>query len=488
MNRVLSVDIGSTWTKAALFDVGSKAPAAIRRAAVPTTQDDLFEGVARIARELLDLPAEAPLAPALEAAPLYACSSAKGGLAIAAIGIVPDLTAHVARLAAASAGGRIAAHHSYRLGTREVAALESERPDIVLFCGGTDGGNESYVRANARALAGSTLATTILYAGNTSMREEVSEILRGKRLAVVANAMPEVGALDIEPARQAIRKIYIESIVEGRGLGRVRELCAADVRPTPLAVFELVGMLAGTDDDWKDMIVIDMGGATTDIYSHTTAFHGDEGWVLWGIREPALTRTVEGDLGLRVSARSAWQTGRDYIQQRIQGEQAAARAWAERAANQTSLLPSSPEERRFDDLLAEACLYHALLRHAGAVEEAYTATGKVRVQKGKDLRGIRRIVASGGFLARKGSMGGTGSASTVLRALEEARAHVDERTGAASLLPDSPEVLTDRQYLFPLLGNIAASYPQQAAEIAVASLAGAHDALPPDSTEGHAHA
>jgi uncharacterized protein (TIGR01319 family) len=488
MNRVLSVDIGSTWTKAALFDVGSKTPAALRRAAVPTTQDDLFEGVAQVARELLALPTDAPLAPALDAAPLYACSSAKGGLSIAAIGIVPDLTARVARLAAASAGGRIAAHHSYRLGAREVAALEVEQPDIVLFCGGTDGGNESYVRANARALAGSALASTILYAGNASMRDEVSGILRGKRLVVVANAMPEVGALDIEPAREAIREIYLGSIVEGRGLGRVRELCAADIRPTPLAVFDLVGMLASAGREWSDTLVIDMGGATTDIYSHTAAFHGVEGWVLRGIREPALTRTVEGDLGLRVSARSAVQTGGGYIRQKIEGEPAAVQAWAERAARQTDILPTSPQERSFDELIAEACLYHAFLRHAGTVEEAYTASGKVRVQKGKDLRGVRRIVASGGFLARRGMRGSTGSASPVLRALESARTHVDERTGATSLLPEAPEVLTDRQYLFPLLGNIADSYPQQAAEIAAACLANAHLALPPDSTEGHDHA
>ncbi len=473
MNRVMSVDIGSTWTKAALFDVGSRTPAALRRAAVPTTQDDLFEGVARVVRELLDLPADAPLPPARDAAPLYACSSAKGGLAIAAIGIVPDLTARVARLAAASAGGRIAAHHSYRLGTREVAALESERPDIVLFCGGTDGGNESYVRANARALAGSALAATILYAGNAAMRDEVSEILRGKRLLVVANAMPEVGVLDIEPARLAIRDIYLESIVEGRGLGRVRELCAADIRPTPLAVFEMVGMLAGTGGGLKDMVVIDMGGATTDVYSHTTAFRGDQGWVLRGIREPALTRTVEGDLGLRVSAQSAWQTGKDYIQQRIEGEHAAVRAWAERAAQQTDIIPSSHEEQLSDDLLAEACLYHALLRHAGTVEEAYTASGKVSVQKGKDLRGIRRIVASGGFLARREIRGGTGSSSPVLRALAGARAHRDERTGAASLLPEAAEVLVDRLYLLPLLGNLVGACAQQVAEIAAASLADA---------------
>ena len=468
MNRILGFDIGSTWTKAALFDVGAHSPSVLRRAAAPTTQEDLAEAVTRLARELLNLAPDAAVLPALAETPLYAVSSAKGGLSIAAIGIVPDLTARVARLAATSAGGRIAAHHCYRLGSEQVTSLEQENPDIVLFCGGTDGGNEGFVRANAQALARSSLDAEVVYAGNASMRDEVREILRTKRLTIVANAMPEVGALDIEPARQAIRQIYIGTIVEGRGLARVRELAASDIRPTPLAVFELLAVLAAGGREWADTVVIDMGGATTDVYSHTTSFHGEEGWVLRGIREPDLTRTVEGDLGMRVSALSAWQTGSQYIRQRLGEDMTAAEAWVRRAARHTDMLPSTGEESAFDDLLAEACLFHALLRHAGTVEETYTASGKVRVQRGKDLRGVRRIISSGGFLARRGSD------SPVRRALTAARSHVAERTGAASLLPENPEIQADSLYLVTLLGAIAAAHPEAARDLA--------------AMEGHTHA
>ena len=143
------------------------------------------------------------------------------------------------------------------------------------------------MRANARALALSSLDAAILYAGNSSMRDEVRDILREKGLTVTANAMPEVGALDIEPARQVIRQVFLDTIVEGRGLARVRERCAADIQPTPLAVFELLESLARSSDEWADTLLIDMGGATTDVYSHTASFPGEEGWVLRGIREPA---------------------------------------------------------------------------------------------------------------------------------------------------------------------------------------------------------
>ena len=106
---------------------------------------------------------------------------------------------------------------------------------------------------------------------------------------------------------------------------------------------------------------------------------------------------------MRVSARSAWQTGRDYICARAPGRAAATQAWAERVAADTRLLASTAEEQDLRRLLAEACLCHALLRHAGTVEEAYTPKGKMRVQRGKDLRRVRRIIASGGFLSRRGS-------------------------------------------------------------------------------------
>jgi uncharacterized protein (TIGR01319 family) len=476
VRRVLSVDIGSTWTKAALLAVDPDAAAVVGQASLPTTQLDLSLAVTALARQLLSLGTGAPLEAALAEVPLYASSSAKGGLSIAAIGIVPDLTAKVARLAAASAGGRIAAHHSYRLGSAEIAALEQERPDIVLFCGGTDGGNEGFVRANAAALAGSGLETDIVYAGNSAMRDEVRALLRKKKLTIVANAMPEVGALDIEPARQAIRQIYLETIVEGRGLARVQKLAAAGIRPTPLAVFDLLESLASSGPEWTDTLLIDMGGATTDVYSHTVPFHGEEGWVLRGIREPALARTVEGDLGMRVSARAAWQTAQEYLRARAPDRAAAVQAWTVRAAADTPVLPSTPTEQALDDLLAESCVHHALVRHAGTVEEAFTPAGKVRVQRGRDLRGVRTIVASGGFLSRRGSTG------PVLDALSAARSRVGGRTGAAFLLPLQPEVRADRLYLFPLLGSICAAHPGAAAELAALTTG------PAGPAEGRSHA
>jgi uncharacterized protein (TIGR01319 family) len=452
MKQVLSIDIGSTWTKGALFDLD--APSVARQAQTPTTQEDLSRGFAIVADALR-------IGPGI---PLYVSSSAKGGLSIAAIGIVPDLTVSAARLAAASAGGRIASHYAYKLTTENVAALEAQCPDIVLLCGGTDGGNESYVLRNAAALAGSRLQSAFLYAGNAALAGDVARILSGKRARVADNIMPAVGTLNIEPARAAIRAIFLERIVEGRGLEKVRALCASDPKPTPLAVYELL-------EAWgkADTLLIDMGGATTDVYSACRAFHGEEGTVLRGLEEPTLKRSVEGDLGLRVSARSAAETGRLYIQRRLAaatGGAASFEAWAQRAAADPAVIAASDDERLFDDVLAEACLYHALLRHAGTVTEVWTPGGRVRVQRGKDLRPLARIVASGGWLSRRAS------AAPLLRALDAAR----KDTGGMSLLPRQPAVLADSRYIIPLLGNIAVSHPAAAVQLAESCLTETTDA------------
>jgi uncharacterized protein (TIGR01319 family) len=454
-----SVDIGSTFTKAALFSLEPGRPALRGSAQVPTTQDDLGEGVRLLLDRLLGLPPGGGLDEASSRADLFFCSSAKGGLSIAAVGIVPDLTVTAARLAAASAGGRIAMVSSYRLTPDRLRELERLSPDILLLCGGTDGGNEDILLGNARAVAGSALKATVLFAGNASVREDARRILAAKDFAAAGNVMPEVGTLSIESARAEVRRIFLERIVEGRGLKDLERHAAAPVKPTPLAVYEAVGVLADGNPEWDQTMVIDMGGATTDAYSVSQAFAGGEGWVLRGLAEPRRKRTVEGDLGLRIGAVSAFETGRAYIEARLAGmgiPMERMRLWIGKAVGHPESLAEAGEELVLEDVLAEACVYHALLRHAGTVEEVWTPSGKVRIQKGKDLRGIRRIAGSGGYLARRGDPG------CLLAALEAAR----RDSGGLSLLPERPRFFRDQDYLLPLIGNLAEAFPAEAALLA----------------------
>jgi uncharacterized protein (TIGR01319 family) len=463
MTRVASFDIGSTWTKGALFELDAPEPHIVCRSAVPTTIENLAAGVARLLARLLNLPETTPLAALPSDVPCHFSSSAKGGLAMAAVGIVPDLTLHAARLAAASAGARIVACYAYQLGAEHIAELERLRPDIILFSGGTDGGNERCNLHNARALAASRIDSVILYAGNALLADTMRTILSGKRLLVTDNLMPEVGQLRIEPARQRIQEIFLQQIVEGKGLGEVAARCIAQPRPTPLAVFDLLAVMAQTDASWNDLLVVDLGGATTDVYSVTESFWGEPGFVLKGLCEPKLKRTVEGDLGLRLNAPAVLATARQYLERALAAHGISferLQAFVAEISCTPDHLPSDDVERRCDEALAGACVYHGLLRHAGRVEETYGVHGKLYVQRGKDLRRIRTWIGTGGYLA-------------ALRSAAFYRDVLDAAwrdTGGTSLLPRPPAIYADARYLLPLLGNLAHDYPAAAVTLATREL------------------
>nr|HRU05078.1 glutamate mutase L [Candidatus Brocadiia bacterium] len=143
MADYLLADIGSTFTKLCLVDA---CAVEIRgQAMAPTTiQTDVNTGFDEALARL-------PLPPANVEATLV-CSSAAGGLRIAAVGLVPQLTLEAARMAALGAGGKVVRAFAYDLSPGDVSDLLELKPDIVLLSGGTDGGNTRYIIANARRL------------------------------------------------------------------------------------------------------------------------------------------------------------------------------------------------------------------------------------------------------------------------------------------------------------------------------------------------
>ncbi|MCX7885990.1 MAG: glutamate mutase L [Verrucomicrobiae bacterium] len=460
---VISIDIGSTFTKGALFSVAPEHPRLLRRAACPTTPDDLKRGLARVLATLCQLPSDTPLDKIRPPAPVRFCSSAKGGLAIAAIGIVPDLTVQLARLAAMSAGGKVIKSFAYSLTQTDIAELERAQPDIVLFCGGTDGGNTAYILGNAARLANSRYHGPIIYAGNRDVAERVTEILRSRPVTVVPNLMPEIGVLNLEPVREKIREIFLEEIVVGKGLSDIVQRFETGVRPTPLGVYELMETIPRLRPEWDNLCAIDLGGATTDFYSNTESFLETDSVLLKGIREPRLKRTVEGDLGLRVSAPALLESAADYLAVSLKAAnltETDLNAYVARLKENPGHIAATTREKLLDDIMAEACVYHAARRHAGLWRETYTPQGRIYIQSGKDLRRVQRIIGSGGYLA---GCTGDGIMRRAFRRLRE--------TGPEIVLaPENPAFYADAQGLFPLLGNLVSVYPEAAVALALESL------------------
>ena len=454
------IDIGSTWTKGAAFEVDGDAVTVRQRAATPTTVGNLFDGFRSVLHELL--PGDALAQCKSGQIELYYSSSAKGGLAVAAIGLVPEITLEIGKIAAQSAGAKLTQVFAYQLTRSDIAALEASPPDILLFAGGTDGGNTSYVLANAEAIGRSTIDCEIVYAGNRAIADDVAALLRDKRLRVVENLLPTFNEPDPDPARDAIRSVFLETIVRGKGLDCIVDATGAAPVPTPFAMLEYARAIREHVAGWENLLLVDMGGATTDVYSaHIAA--PEPGTIVRGMPEPEVKRTVEGDLGLRVSAQSASRANGCATKASL------ARAGIDRdtlihhanaLAARPDFVPNTTFDEHLDTLLAGICVGHACARHAGRCSSVFTPEGEVQLQTGRDLRRIDRVIGSGGWLAR---------ADTFAPAEWLADHAVDER-GRRVLIPQRFDYYRDEDDLFPLLANLARAYPAAAAHAGIRGL------------------
>jgi uncharacterized protein (TIGR01319 family) len=203
---------------------------------------------------------------------LIACSSAAGGLRVVSIGLVPELSCEAAKRAALGAGAKIVGHFSHMLTSREMMQIGALAPDLILLAGGTDGGNENTILHNASMLVCSPISCPVVVAGNKSTFDRIGLILKdsGRLVRFADNVMPEIGKLEVEDCREAIREVFIQHIVKAKGIDKAKSLLKNIIMPTPVAVLKAAVLLAqGLEDEagWGEVIVADVGGATTDIYS-----------------------------------------------------------------------------------------------------------------------------------------------------------------------------------------------------------------------------
>ncbi len=471
----ISVDIGSTWTKGALIDLESAC--SLDRVSVATTVDDLARGFDLVHNSLKKKAHS--LYPGSEAPELFLSSSAKGGLRVVAVGIVPELTLQAATLAAASAGAKVVGSFAYKLKGADMERMAALEPDIVLLAGGTEGGDESYVLHNARTLSLSTMDAAVVYAGNGAIRDEALAILSegNKRCIGTENILPELDCLAPEGARAAIADLFIELIVEGRGLSVIASHCSVLPRPTPAAVFDLVALLETMPSDGNPthpdpggaLLLIDLGGATTDVYSACDPFAGESGTVFHGIPEPRVKRTVEGDLGMRVNAVNvldlAKKGGGDH------GREPQLEAWVGRLTEAPEIVAANAGELALDRELASICTAEAIRRHTGTMKPNYGVNGISWVQRGKDLRQVRTVIASGGMFAVPGAGDVIRGALTRLKPKDTRRVGLFG-TGELPLLPnpDTIRIFRDASYMAPIAANLALSYPKVARELMLTAL------------------
>jgi len=455
MSAALLIDFGSTYTKLRAVDLAARR--VIGSGQGPSTvATDVRVGM-RAA--LADLERRAPKLPRFRYR--LASSSAAGGLRMVTIGLVRELTAEAARQAALGAGAKLVGTFAYRLTASDLERIAQLAPDIILLAGGTDGGNMEVVLHNAAALAASAIDCPIVFAGNRAAADDARRLLAAKTLACTGNVMPEFNQLDIEPARAAIRQVFIERIVHAKGIDRAAAEFDSVLMPTPAAVLEGARLLADGLPGVRGLgalLVVDPGGATTDVHS-VAAGEPAPGVIPQGLPEPRVKRTVEGDLGMRHNAAAiAEAAGLQAIAADAGLAPARAAALLAQLGADVGRLPANAEETAFDQALARAAVRLAVRRHCGTIETLYTTTGPVTVQRGKDLSRIDAVIGTGGALV----------ASPDPRAV--LRMALADATEPLALKPRSPRLLLDREYLLYACGLLQSVEPQAALELALEHL------------------
>ena len=208
------------------------------------------------------------------------------------------------------------------------------------------------------------------------------------------NVMPRLGTLNVDAARAAIRQVFFENIVKSKGLEHVRSWADMDIVPTPSAVQSGVALAAevlGVDK----LMAFDIGGATTDVYS----VGGSEpriGAHLQGLTMPHEMRTVEGDLGLRISLPALLEA----MPEHELAQRGVLMAEARELLRQVELDPSYQLPEQLDISLAQVCIAVSASRHAGTIELLPTPMGYTGIQRGKDLSQATCVIGTGGLLSR----------------------------------------------------------------------------------------
>lgn len=445
MTLAACVDFGSTYTKALLVDVDGGE--LVARTEHPTTiGTDVLDGWLACRAELIAQDDGAARAD------VVACSSAGGGLRIAVVGQEELVTAEAGRRVSLSSGGAVV-HVAWGGLASGIEPLAASRPDVVLLVGGTDGGNPAVLVDAADRLAAAAWPGPVVVAGNAAAASDVVDRLgaAGVDHVVADNVVPQIGVLRPDSARAAIREMFLRHVIGGKRLSASAEFLDMVVGPTPDIVLSGVELLA---EAVGDVVVVDVGGATTDVHSAVTLDPEDAGLAREVVAPTPLTRTVEGDLGMRWSAPTT--VARGVATGLVDDADAVGLGTAaERRAADPGWLPDGPADVEAEYDLATTAVGIALRRHSGRQRVVFGPEGRLVERQGVDLREVELLVGSGGVLRH----------APAERAAAVLRESTGEDVPGGWLLPRSPRLVVDQEYVLAAAGLLRADHTDAAATL-----------------------
>ncbi len=426
LNVIVATDCGSTTTKAILIEKVGNEYRQTYRGEAPTTVEAPFEDVTRgvlnaiaeieelSGRRILDgdgiiTPNHAAQGDPKTGVDIYiSTSSAGGGLQMMVTGVVQNMTGESAQRAALGAGAiviDVLASNDGRLPYEKIERIRTMRPDMILMSGGTDGGAVTHVvemaeyvaAAEPRPRFGSTFQLPLIYAGNKDAQPQVKKILGEKTALVVTdNIRPVLERENLGPARDKIHDLFLEHVMQqAPGYKKLIDMAGAPIMPTPAAVGVIMETIAKREG--INLIGVDIGGATTDVFS---VFNG------------IFNRTVSANLGMSYSISNVLaEAGLANIMRWVPftiDEQTLRNRIKNKMVRPTTI-PQTLDELQIEHAIAREALRLALIHHKSlatglkGVQQERTISDVFEQQtSGKtliDLAKLNLIVGSGGILS-----------------------------------------------------------------------------------------
>jgi uncharacterized protein (TIGR01319 family) len=472
VTSILATDCGSTTTKAILIERRNGSYKLTTRGEAPTTVeapfDDVTVGVVNATREVEELSGRSilnegglmitPSRDGSTGVDLYlSTSSAGGGLQMTVAGVVKSMSAESAERAALGAGAIIMdviAVDDSRKEYEKIQRIRALRPDMILMSGGTDGGTVSHLidlaemlrSADPKPRLGVGLKLPVIYAGNVDAREGVHEVLNDVvELRDVDNLRPSMDRENLGPAREAIHELFLEHVMQqAPGYSKLMAWTSSDIMSTPNAVGKIMETIAA--DRKIDVLGVDIGGATTDVFS-----------VFGGI----FNRTVSANLGMSYSICNVLtEAGLENISRWLpfEADPAAVRNQLRNKMIRPTTIPQTLADLQLEQAVAREALrlafehHKSLARTLKGVQKARTVGDAVsQSDSGQtlvDMLNLNMIVGSGGVLS-----------------------HAPERAQSAMMMLDAyqPEGITmlavDSIFMMPQLGVLSTIMPEAATEV-----------------------
>ncbi len=299
---ILITDVGSTTTKGLLIGERDGGYVFLEQFDTPTTVEKPYEDVCVGFRAIIEeLEKRTGQDFGYDGSslriPYLTTSSAGGGLQILVFGLSSVETGTIAEMTAYGAGGVVLKTFTVDdkiSPVKKMRLMQELHPDMILMAGGIDGGAIAPIveLAEILSLAKPTPKFRVgdkiplVFCGNTDAREFVFDLLEDNfEVRFTDNVRPDMERLNTEPAKREIHNLFMDNVMErAPGYSGLKKIVSSDILPTPAGVEAILLKYAAKRGG--NIAMVDMGGATTDIFTVVKGKH---------------SRTVAANIGMSYS-------------------------------------------------------------------------------------------------------------------------------------------------------------------------------------------